>query len=197
VTTVPTTVTTLPTTPPDTSTAVWPFVSSGTRYTDPVAAARGFAVDFVGFVNPVVGEFQAGDARSGEVEIRPNATGPVTTVFVRQLSGSDTWWVLGAATANIQLDLPPALAVISSPVGLIGTSTAFEANVSVEIREDGNRTPLGTGFVMGGSMGQMGPFEGAVEFSAPTAKYGAIVLYTMSMENGQVWEVSVVRVQFG
>jgi hypothetical protein len=154
-------------------------------------------VDFVGFVNPVVGEFQAGDARSGEVEIRPNATGPVTTVFVRQLSGSDTWWVLGAATANIQLDLPPALAVISSPVGLIGTSTAFEANVSVEIREDGNRTPLGTGFVMGGSMGQMGPFEGAVEFSAPTAKYGAIVLYTMSMENGQVWEVSVVRVQFG
>jgi hypothetical protein len=197
VTTLPTTVTTLPATPPDTSTAVWPYASSGTRYTDPVAAARGFAVDFVGFVNPVVGEFQAGDSRSGEVEIRPDATGPVTTVLVRQLSGSDTWWVLGAVTANIQVEQPTALAVIVSPVLLTGTSTAFEANVTVEVREDGNRTPLGQGFVMGGSMGEMGPFEGTMAFATPTAQYGAIVLYTVSMADGHVWEASVLRVQFG
>src|SRR2546421_7783989 len=50
----------------DTSTAVWPYASSTVRYRDPVAAARGFAVDFAGFTKPLVGEFRAGDASSGE-----------------------------------------------------------------------------------------------------------------------------------
>jgi hypothetical protein len=189
------TTTTLPDTPPDTSTAVWPYVSSPTRYTDPVDAARGFAVDFVGFVDPVVGEFQAGDTRSGEVEIRPNATGPVTTVMVRQLSGSDTWWVLGSATGNIVVDTPDASATISSPVSVHGTSTAFEATVSVEVREDGNRNAIGQGTVMGGSMGEMGPFDGSIPFSA-TAPHGALLFFTLSAENGQVWEATAFPVQF-
>src|SRR5689334_12156148 len=70
--------------PVDTSTAVWP-PAGGARYTEPVAAAKGFATDLLGFVDPVVGVYQAGDSRSGEVEVRPVATGPVTTVVVRQL----------------------------------------------------------------------------------------------------------------
>ncbi len=193
-TTAPTTASTAPNV--DTSTAVWPTVASGIQYTDPVAAARGFAEDFVGFTDPIVGAFQQGDSRSGEVEVRANATGPVTTVFVRQLSGRDDWWVLGAATANIRLDEPTALAEVSSPVRLQGTSTAFEANVSVDIRQDGSDVSIGQGFVMGGSMGELGPFDGTVSFDPPAAVYGAIVLYTRSMENGAVWEASVVRIRF-
>ena len=57
--TLPTVPTTLPV---DTSTAVWPAASSSTRYSDPVSAARGFATDYVGFTDPIVGEFQQGDA---------------------------------------------------------------------------------------------------------------------------------------
>jgi hypothetical protein len=186
----------LPTTPPDTSTALWPFASSGTRYTDPVEAARGFAVDFAGFVDPVVGEFQAGDSRSGEVQVRPNDTGPVTTVLVRQLSGSDTWWVLGSATDNIQVTAPATSAPVTSPVQVQGMSTAFEATVNVDVREDGNRSPVGTGIVMGGSMGEMGPFDGSITFASPSAAYGALVFYTVSAENGYVWEASVLRVEF-
>ena len=56
--TIPATTTTPParsTTPVDLSTAVWPWPSSSVRYQDPVAAAHGFSVDFVGFVDPVVG----------------------------------------------------------------------------------------------------------------------------------------------
>lgn len=49
---------------------------------------------------------------------------------------------------------------------------------------------------MGGSMGDMGPFDSTLSFSTPSAPYGAIVLSTESMENGQVWEASVVRVHF-
>jgi hypothetical protein len=180
----------------DTSTAVWPYAGSGVRYSDPVAAARGFAEQFVGFTDPVVGEFQAGDARSGEVEVQARSDGPVTTVFVRQLSSSDDWWVLGAAAANIQLDEPEALSLVSSPVRLQGTSTAFEANVSVDVRQDGVAAPIGHGFVMGGSMGDMAPFDGTVAFEQPTSEFGVIVLYTRSMENGAVWEAAVVRVGF-
>jgi hypothetical protein len=179
----------------DLTTAVWPTEASGLSYDDPVAAAEGFAVDFVGFVDPVVGEFQQGDSRSGEVEVRPTADGPVTTVLVRQLDASDSWWVLGAATANIQIESPSALEAISSPVPLRGTSTAFEATVQTEVRDDDGQT-LGEGFVMGGSMGEMGPFDGELSFTAPATGYGALVLSTVSMENGQVWEAAVLRVAF-
>jgi hypothetical protein len=84
---------------------VIPDGSSEVRYDDPVEAARSFAVDFVGVTGPVVGEFMQGDARSGEVEVRPMANGP-TTAFVAQLGSDGTWWVVGSATANIVIDAP-------------------------------------------------------------------------------------------
>lgn len=203
-TTEPTTVTTAPpttptTTPPVTEqpdTAVWPFASGTTRFDDPVAAARSFAVDYLGFAGPVIGKYQSGDNRSGEVAIRATSNGPVTTVFVRMVTSDDSWWVLGAATANLQLETPDALAAISSPVTLSGQSTAFEANVNVEIRQDGTTDPLAEDFVMGGSMGEMGPFSKAISFDAPQAKAGAIVLRTFSAKDGTVWEASAVRVSF-
>lgn len=187
---------TLPTTTPiDTSTAVWPVASSTTRYSDPVSAARGFATDSVGFNDPIVGEFKQGDARSGEVPVQATTTGPVTTVLVRQLG--DSWWVLGSSTPNIQLTSPSALATISSPVHLQGTSTAFEATVNAQVRQDGVTEPLGTGTLMGGANGTMGPFDGTLEFSAPApGSSGALVLLTRSAENGDVTEATVVRVKF-
>ncbi len=193
----PSTATTPPATAPtDTSTAVWPVTGSSTRYTDPVAAATGFATDFVGFVDPVVGTFQQGDSRSGEVSIRARAQGPVTTVFVRQLGDDGSWWVLGSATPNIQVTTPAALATISSPATLTGTSTAFEATVNVQVREDGNATPIGKGFVMGGANGVTGAFDGTVTFTQPSAQSGAVVFMTLSAEDGRVSEAGVVRVKF-
>ena len=187
------------TTPPTsaaTDTAVWPFVTDSTRYSDPVQAAQGFAVKYLGFVNPVVGAFMQGDSRSGEVVIRPSSTGPETTVMIRKLAPDETWWVLGAATANLQLQSPKWNASIASPVTLSGQSTAFEATVNVQIRQDGTLTPLASTMVMGGSMGQMGPFSKAVSFSKPTAKRGAIILKTLSAKDGNIAEATVLRIQF-
>ena len=183
------------TAPADTSSAVWP-TASGPVFTSPVAAARGFAVDFVGFRSPIVGAFRQGDSRSGEVDVRAKPAGPVTTVLVRQLGGGGRWFVLGSLTSNLQLSQPAASTKVSSPLRLRGTSTAFEANVSVEIRQDGARQPIGTGTVMGGSMGEMGPFDGTVAFRRPSAKAGAVLLLTYSAEDGRVWEASTVRVAF-
>lgn len=179
----------------DTSTAVWPYADAPTRFSEPVAAARSFATDYVGFTTPVVGAFRAGDSRSGEVPIQPRANGPVTTVLVRQLGSDGTWWVLGAATEKIVLESVTAGSVVKSPLRLQGRAHAFEGTVDVKIRQDGSATPIGEGFVTGGGMA-MGPFDKTIPFSAPTARYGAVVLSTESAENGQVWEASVVRVRF-
>lgn len=188
--------TTLAPAPVDTSTAVFPYASGDVRYDDPVEAARGFAVDFLGFTDPMVGELMQGDARSGEVEVRPAADGPVTTVLVRRLGPDDTWWVLGSATADITVDAPATGDAITSPVTLIGSALAFEGNIEVEVRQDGVRQPIGTGFVTGGG-DVMRPFSGQVEFSTPYAEYGALVLLTTSAEDGRVWQAAVIRVRFG
>jgi hypothetical protein len=181
-----------PSAPPDAVTAVWPASSSDVRYAGPVAAARGFAVDLVGFRRPVLGSYRAGDGRSGEVEVRPEAGGPVTTVFVRRMS-DDTWWVLGSATDGIELDTPPAGDVVTSPVVLTGRAWAFEGHVSVRIVEDGSRAPLATGFVTGGG-DELRPFTGSFRLRTAQAAHGAVVLTTDSARDGQVWTAAVVRV---
>lgn len=192
-TTAPSTTTT--TAAVDTSTAVFPDAASGTRYDDPVDAARAFAVDFVGFADPVVGEFMQGDTRSGEVEVRPTADGPVTTVIVRQLGTDGSWWALGSATADITVDVPGTGDAITSPVTVSGSARAFEGTVLVEVRQDGSRSPLGTGFVTGGGDIPR-PFTGQVDFSPPTADSGALVFLTTSAEDGQVWQAAVLRARF-
>jgi hypothetical protein len=145
---------------------------------------------------PIVGAFQAGDPASGEVPVRASSRGPVTTVIVRQLGTDGTWWLLGAATPNIRLTDPAALAKITSPVRLRGTSTAFEATVNVSVRQDNSAKALAETYVMGGANGQMGPFDASVTYQAPTSRYGAIVLYTVSSETGHVAEATVIRVGF-
>jgi hypothetical protein len=104
--------------------------------------------------------------------------------------------VLGAATPNLLLESPAALAAIRSPVTLSGRSTAFEATVNVDIRQDGTLTPLKSDIVNGGANGEMGPFSKAIDFPKPSAPAGAIVLKTLSAEDGNITEASVVRVSF-
>lgn len=202
--TTPTTQPTTPTTAPPssspttapagaTATAVFPVGRAG--FDDPVGAARAFALD-LGFADPVTGSFQQGDSRSGEVELRPTADGPVTTVFVRQLTDDGTWYVLGSSTANIAVTEPEALAEVASPLRLRGTSTAFEANVGVRIRQDAEPFVVASSFVMGGSNGELGPFDGTVAFAVPSTPYGTLVLQTSSMADGSTWEASVLRIRF-
>jgi hypothetical protein len=192
-TSAPTTTTTLVEQP---ATAMWPFATSPMRFTDPLTAAYSFAVDYVGFTSPIVGAFQQGDTRSGEVPIRAISNGPVTTILVRQVTSDNTWWVLGAISGAVEVTSPKALASISSPVSLAGRSTAFEAVVNVDLRQDGTLTPVVRTTVMGGSMGVMGPFAKMVPFTMPAAMAGALVFKTLSAKDGSVVEASVLRITF-
>src|SRR5262245_4886547 len=198
-TTAPTTApptTAAPTVPPavDTTTAVFPSADA-TRYGDPVAAARAFAVDFVGFTDPVVGPYRAGDNRSGEVVIRAKSTGPATTVMLRRLGTDGSWWVIGAATENVTVTSPEAGEVIGNPVTVTGSALAWEGNGKGEIRQDGTRAPLGTGVFTGGG-DVVRPFSGSVGYTTPSQPYGALVLVTHSAEDGRVWQATVLRVAF-
>lgn len=183
-----------PTTPPplDRATVIWPF--AGTTYDDPVALTRAFATTYLRFAAPVVGSFRRGDTRSGEVDVRPIRTGPATTVLVRQVGPGDSWYVIGATTPTIEVTSPETGALVGSPLRITGRAVAFEGTVRVEVRQDGEVGALGSGFVTGGG-DEMRPFDGTIPFREPTQRYGTVVLYTASGENGQVWVVAALRVR--
>lgn len=174
--------------------AIWPFPGKP-AYATPREAAGSFATEYLGFVDPVIGAFQQGDLRSGEVPVRPRADGPVTTILVRQLTGPG-WWVIGAATDDIEVTEPEVLAEVRSPLRVRGRALAFEGTVAVEVRQDGDVTPIGSGIVTGGGDVPR-PFEGSIAFAPPRARYGALVLRTHSAEDGRVWQAGAIRIAFG
>jgi hypothetical protein len=180
--------------PEEVRTAVWPWFVTDLRYDDPVEAAVGFATDYLEFVDPIAGEFMAGDSRSGEVEIRSVETGPATVVFVRQLTADDSWWVLGAASANITIDEPAALAEITSPLTVSGSASAFEGTVDVELRADGVGDPILEGFVTGSGSPEPGPYAETFEFTSPGETGGALVMRSISSDDGSTLEASVLRI---
>jgi len=186
----------------DRALAMYPDPTKSQRFDDPVSATRSFVVDFLGMIDPVIGAFQAGDARSGEVPVQPTANGvagtgyPVTTVLVRQLE-DDTWFVLGAATDDIRLDSPVAGTDIDCPVRLQGQALAFEGVVDVSVLADGVDEPIGTGTVMGGG-GPAAPFDGTIECNLDQLDdgmhYGSIILGQVGGEDSRPWQFTAVRV---
>jgi hypothetical protein len=188
-----TTTTTVLTTQP--TSAIWPFVGDGVRYVTPVAAARSFAVDYVGMTSPLVESFARTDARSGLVTVQPSATGPVTTVHVSRVVGDNSWWVTGATTPDIQVTSPTALQIVNSPMLTRGSSLAYEAVVNVVLRADGSLTPLKKTTVMGGG-DVMRPFSGSVSFTKGSPNAGAVTYLIVSAKDGAVSEATVVRVRY-
>jgi hypothetical protein len=176
--------------------AVWPWAGTSTRYADPVDAAIGFATEFLSFDEPIVGAFQQGDSRSGEVEVRAFESGPVTVVLVRQLATDDSWWILGSVSDNIDVVEPEAGADVASPLAVSGTSSAAEGTVDVQLRADGSIAPFFEGFVTGGAI-ERGPFSGTFEFTRPVGAGGALVIQTFSAEDGSLIEASVLRIFYG
>lgn len=174
---------------------VFPDAATSRRFDDPVAVARAFAADWVGFTDPDVGEARTVEDGSAEVDVRPTATGPVTTVSTRRLDGDGTWWVTGASTPALQLQDPAAGDEVAPPLEVGGQSTAYEGTVDVELRADGQDTPLVQGFVNGGANGQMGPFAGTFPFDPAGSGAGSVVLSTRGGEDGRIWEATVVRVR--
>lgn len=175
---------------------VWPADPS-TSSDDPREAATRFAEDFVGFVDPVVSEAEVGTDGWATVEVRPGDTGPVTTLRLVRHGEGTPWFVTGASTPNIVVDPELSGSTLVSPARIKGTSTAFEGTVDVTVRARGGDGSLGSGFVTGGANGAIGPFDGTVEFSRGQVTDGVLILSTTNLEDGSLWEATVIPVVLG
>jgi hypothetical protein len=173
--------------------AVFPFAADDVRFDDPQEAVRYWAEGIVGFVDPVYGEYRAGDARSGEIVVRPTADGPETVVLVRQLD--ETWWILGAVAEDVALTSPAADDRLVSPVALAGTGRAPEGRIEVELWTDGADEPLAMASVPVG-VEAAEAFEGSLGFDQqPETADGALYLRIRGVD-GEVLAATVVRVRF-
>lgn len=164
--------------------AVWPRPSSNVRFDDPVAAVRSWARYYAGFADPQIGEYRAGDSRSGEVPVFPLASGQgaETTALVRQLS-DDKWYVIASTTGDITVTAPTAGAQLTCPQALQGTALAYEGTVQVRIdayQPDGDRVTVAETFVTGSGSPPAGPFSGTATCSIPggVEPYGIVHLFT-------------------
>ena len=192
----PTTTTTAPAAAqePPPGTAVW----TGPVDSSPEDAVMDFAQRFLGMTNPVVGEFQQGDSRSGEVEIRTSTRrgAPETNVLLRQIVNR-RWSVIATVARDIRVAEPsPGHVDGTSPVHVSGEGRAFEGTINVEVRTE--EEVLGTGFVTAGCCEDYEPFSGDIEYRKPQQRISASVVFVIhSAEDGSVVQASAVPIQVG
>lgn len=168
----------------------YPSPLSSQRFESPDAAAQSYATQVLGFTELELGEFQQGDSRSGEIEITDRPGNAVTTIILRQME-DDTWYVLASVATDIAVSTPAAGDAVTSPFTTSGEALAFEGTVDVLVRTQDDPMPLGEGFVTGSGTPPAGPFEGTIEFDAPTEETPGILIYrTLSAEDGHVLQAS-------
>lgn len=201
-TSVPTSTTTTPAAPTttvapaDLTSALWPDPGAGRGYTDPAVLAADFSTEFLGFVDPLFGDFD-GDQRSGEVAVRaPEGSAGDTLVVVQRLGDDGLWWVIDAAADDIVVDQPIAGDLVASPLTLDGQARAFEGTVQVALWVDGRTQPIAETFVTGSGDPELGPFSGTLPFDARGAGRGIVLFRSESPEDGSTVAATAVRVTF-
>ncbi|MEO5778201.1 Gmad2 immunoglobulin-like domain-containing protein [Arthrobacter sp. PAMC25284] len=176
------------------ATIVYPKPGGSVRFDDPRDLAGSFAVDLVGFTDPLISDFMQGDSRSGEFAVRAEENGPVTTVLVRQMSDQQ-WYVLGATTSDIEVTVPGPGANVDSPVQVAGQARAFEGTVRVTVHGRGWDEPVGEGFVTASGGPELGPFSGEIGFTKHGGR-GSVLFTIDSARDGSVWQAAAVPVGF-
>lgn len=141
--------------------AIWS--SSEPTADTPEGAATAAVKSLIG-VTPVLGDYMAGDSRSGEMLVySPGETTPVerSLLLLRQLGSSDQWSVIGAINSAMTIDQPASGGFV--PAGLLtvsGRGRGFEALVVVTAHRIGDSIELiDQEITMGGSLETSEPFS--------------------------------------
>jgi hypothetical protein len=176
--------------------AVWPPPGSTTAFPTADRAAADFARRYLGMGSP---RFEPARVTGSDATVAVHAFasgGPTTTVTLRRADRRG-WVVLGCAADDVLIDQPTPGASASSPLAVRGRSVAFEAQVDVEVRQDGALTALGQTYAMGGST-DLQPFATTVTFPAPTSRRGAVLVLVARNDVADQGPASaaVVRVAF-
>jgi hypothetical protein len=169
---------------------LWPF---NERFATPEAAAKSFAVDYLGMTLARVGKTIDEPVR--EVEVFPNASATARTLVEVVELPDDGWVVLGAVADEIKVDHPTAEDGLSSPLSVSGTSTAFEAQIALELRPIGSTTPVIRTSTMGGSNGEIGPFSTTITPPATDQPLVLLVYEADASDQGKMTKATVVRLE--
>lgn len=141
--------------------AVWS--STGPETATPRGAATA-AMQTLFDVTPVLGDYRAGDRRSGEIEVlSPEGTTPVvrSTLLMRQMGPGDAWSVLGAINPMITIAEPPFDPPLRrGMVTVSGSARGFEGTVIVTVyRIRDTIEILDRRITQAGSLAQPEPFH--------------------------------------
>jgi len=150
--------------------AIWPGASD--VFTTPESVVDDFVLSILG-VPPVVGEFMAGDARSGEIGVYSPGEGGAeilrSIILVRQLGQSNGWFIIGTLNDNAMVTSPVSGAEIDaddvSEVVVEGMAEGFEASLTVYAYIAGRTEILDQETTMGGNLGVPGPFQVTLDLS--------------------------------
>jgi hypothetical protein len=180
--------------------AVW---SSSTSTADTAESAAESAVRSLIGVTPVLGDYMAGDNRSGEIVVfSPSETTPVerSLLLLRQLGPDDHWSVIGAINSAMTIDRPASGSVV--PAGMItvsGRGRGFEALVVVSAHRTGDSIEVvDQEITMGGSLGTSEPFSVELDLSDtdPGDVMAIVVRGGVGLENDP-GEFSAIPVRIG
>lgn len=159
--------------------AVWP--APGVTFDDPEAAAADFVSTVFGFAANL-GEFQAGDARSGEIEVKSPEEGGGTAVrsvlLLRQLGPDDGWYVLAAISGANTIDSPTSASQVpAGPLTVTGSGRGFEGLLVVEAFVAGTGTTrLDQQLAQVGSMEETEPYTVTLDVSDAPSGSTVIVI---------------------
>lgn len=155
--------------------ALWP--ASDVVATTPEETARDFVFEILK-VPPVLGEFAAGDSRSGEMSVLSPGGGNVSRglLMLRQLGPADGWFVIGVANPNATIVKPAAGSLVTAgPLTVRGEARGFEGHVAVSaFLVDDEPRLLDETYTQGGSAEEPEPYS--VELDLSQAPTGATVL---------------------
>jgi hypothetical protein len=159
--------------------AVWP--AADVVFDTPEAAASDFVAKALG-VDPVLGEFQAGDARSGEIQVfSPGEGGGArierSVLALRQLGPDDGWFVLAAVNEHTSIATPSSGdEVAAESVTVTGEARGFEGNVVVSAFAAGTAEQLGQAVTQGGSFEASEPYSVTLDLDGVEAGDTVVLL---------------------
>ena len=189
-----TTPTSISVVPSPTYTAIWPF-DPGQAFATPEQAAKTFAVDYLGMTLATVGSKQGYTGEVTGVEIFPNDRSTTRTVVQTTRDATGHWVVIGAAADEIQIDQPAVGAPLTSPLEVSGQSTAFEAQIALELRPHGTTESVAAATAMGGSNGEMGPFSTTITPPSTDEPLVLIVYEADASDRGKMTKATVIPLE--
>jgi hypothetical protein len=170
--------------------AIWP--AADVVFATPEEAAA----DFVSAVlisegDPVLGEFQQGDSRSGEIAVLfAGETGDLDpplemgVLSLRQIGPTDGWYVIAAVSDGAIIDTPSALEEV--PAGVVtvsGEGRGFEGTLAVSAFQPGeDAATFDLEIGAGGAFADLEPYS--VELDLSRAGPGDVVVILVRGDSG-------------